>query len=461
MALANDFVARLSGASLAQLRSEPNRLQEVTAIFNKFDKCDKIDHASGPLLTKILRNGCLRLDQLARETVEETLPPLPSLPSSPSSLLSLPRLTSLHAACLKVAANCRCFLLVKQITDTEYDGPDDRLVTKHDITSFHYYRAVILIQNRQFKRAYESLNICMSIPHQSSNLLIRCLKVYALTSILVDPRFQVPLGERKEAVERACSLYLQFAESSSLGDMISLLQDHKQVFEEDGLYEVAYMCVEEKLLRIIQSLSGVYVSIRLEDINNLAELKGLQPQKEGNDREKERDDSVVADELESADKLEPEEPQTSKSVGTELSRHPHRHHRRHHTDPALLFGDLTQEIQRFLFTGRLLGTLKHSTDSSSDVLIFKQDRKSVATYVNRLESLLAQTAAVTQKLSSAGTDIVYMPEFARKIKSLNKRGLEDSKVTIRDDKLYISPSQRRKLSKQDSESSDDERMLTD
>jgi hypothetical protein len=451
----------VSNSSLKKLRTKFEIFKKVASKIGEHDTSNDI---YGPLLTKTLCEICLELDEKTKEDGES------------------PRLTLLHSICLKAAIGSKTLLVVKPIVDNEYDGPESKLITKSAIVSFHLYRATVLIQRRQFKPAYQSLNICMNIPHKNSDLHIKCLKLYALTSILIDPRFEVPLGERKDSAERSCTEYLRFARSgSNINGMLSGLAASKETFSKDGLYGVAVMCVEEKLLRVIQSLSSVYVSIRVDDIQQLPELKGFDStakaeidfgrvDEEVDDREARREKERIRekDVIEDAEsRFNNSSASSSKNtVGLESPERKHSIGGHSPASPVIstnvdrvtIFGDLSLEIQKFLFAGRLSGAIKQSSEPTLDVLIFKQDRKSVATYVNRLESLLAHAASITKALTAAGNDIVYLPEFARKVKFMNKRGLEDSKITIREDILYINASQRRKLSREDNESSDDDRM---
>lgn len=444
---------------------------------NKLNEYDSTNDIYGPLLTKSLCRLCLQLDKRIEDKGEQ------------------PRLTVVHSVCLKTAIESKSLLLVKPIVNMEYDGPENKLITKSGIVSFHLSRATIAIHWRLFKIAYQSLNICMNIPHTNSDLYIRSVKLYALTSILIDNRFKVPLGEQKDFARKSCSEYIGFANSggSDIREMVVKLESSKETFFNDGLYEVAVLCLKERLLRVIDSLSNVYVSIRIKDIEQLPELKGFNepPSKETmqefyksrgyhEDDEGEHEDTSEETQLAPLEAERPpvgissEEKYETENMDSQYSNSNISNRRSSLADiesscmgqrngivelmPSQVFGSLTQELHKFLFAGRLCSTIKHSSDGEGDVLVFKEHRGSVATYVNHLESLLCQVGLITKSVVNAGTDIVYRPEFARKVKFINKRGLEDSKVIIQQDILYMNATQRRKLSREDEQSSEDDRM---
>jgi COP9 signalosome complex subunit 3 len=186
-------------------------------------------------------------------------------------------LTRLHSIALKYCLLAKMYRQALPILRHDITGLDKSnfALRVQDFLLYYYYGGMLYIGLKDFGRALEFLQLCISTPaNVTSAIQIEAYRKYILVSLLAHGKVLPNLKYTSQTVSRVAQVhsqpFLEFAkafESGSFNKLQTELVKHQEFFAKSVNLGLAKQCVNALVQQKILNLTTTYLTLSLNDIS--------------------------------------------------------------------------------------------------------------------------------------------------------------------------------------------------
>ncbi|XP_044501334.1 COP9 signalosome complex subunit 3-like [Mangifera indica] len=190
---------------------------------------------------------------------------------------SIEHLTTLHPEFLQLCLLSKCYKTgLSVLEDDIYE-----INLPRDFFLYCYYGGMILIGQKQFRKALELLHNVVTAPMSSINAIaVEAYKKYILVSLMHHGQFSTNLPKYTSSaaqrnLKNFCQTYIELANTYNNGkfsELETFIQTNREKFESDNNLGLVKQVVSSMYKRNIQRLTQTYLTLSLQDIANSVQL---------------------------------------------------------------------------------------------------------------------------------------------------------------------------------------------